>query len=241
MRIIRTADYKDMSRKAGNLILAQVAQNPNSVLGLATGSSPLGAYARVIHWFEKGDVDFTNVKAVNLDEYVGLGAGNDQSYAYFMRENLFKHINIKPENTNIPNGLEADAAKECARYDEVIRTCGGVDLQLLGLGQNGHIGFNEPSDIFPKGTHCVGLTESTINANMRFFASANDVPRKAYTMGIGGIMGAKQILIIASGKGKAEAVKQAFFGPITPQLPASVLQLHPHVTLVADEEALSLI
>lgn len=241
MRIISTKNYDDMSRKAGNLILAQVAQNPESVLGLATGSSPLGAYARVIHWFQKGDVDFSQVKSVNLDEYVGLSADNDQSYAYFMRENLFKHINIKPENTNVPNGLEADAEKECARYDEIIATCGGVDLQLLGLGQNGHIGFNEPCDEFVKNTHCVQLTESTINANMRFFASADDVPRKAYTMGIGGIMSAKQILIIASGKSKAEAVKQAFFGPIAPQLPASVLQLHPRVTLVADEEALSLI
>mgnify|MGYP000529642063 FL=1 len=188
---------------------------------------------------KKGDLDFSQVTSVNLDEYKGLDRKNDQSYYYFMHEHLFNHVNIKEENTNVPDGTQPDGEKECARYEELIRSLGGVDLQLLGLGHNGHIGFNEPADAFDKTTHCVDLTESTIEANKRFFASADEVPRQAYTMGIGTIMQAKKILIIVSGEDKADIVRDAFFGPVTPQVPASILQMHSDVTLVADEAALS--
>ena len=193
----------------------------------------------MIEWYNNGDLDFAEVKTANLDEYKGLTRDNDQSYYYFMHENLFKHVNIKEENTNIPDGTEPDAAKECARYEKVVHELGGVDLQLLGLGHNGHIGFNEPADEYPKETHIVDLQESTIEANKRFFASADEVPRQAYTMGIGTIMQAKKILIIVSGEDKADIVRDAFFGPVTPQVPASILQMHSDVTLVADEAALS--
>jgi glucosamine-6-phosphate deaminase len=240
VRIYRGKDYKDMSRKAANILSAQVILKPSSVLGLATGSSPLGVYKQLIEWFKKGDVDFSEVTTINLDEYKGLAPENPQSYRYFMNENFFGHINIRPENTNVPEGL-APEAEECARYDRVIRQAGGIDMQLLGLGHNGHIGFNEPGGAFDKDTHCVALTDSTIEANMRFFEKAEDVPRKAYTMGIRSIMQARRILVIASGENKSAIVKEAFFGPITPQVPASVLQLHNSVTLVGDEAALSMI
>ncbi len=241
MRIYKGKDYADMSRKAANIISAQVILKPNSVLGLATGSTPIGAYQQLIEWYNKGDLDFSEVVSVNLDEYKGLAPDNDQSYNYFMHHNLFDHINIKPENTHLPNGLETDIHKECARYDAVIHSTGGVDLQLLGIGHNGHIGFNEPREAFEKGTHCVELTESTIDANKRFFEKEEDVPRYAYTMGIKTIMQAKCILLVASGIGKAQIVRDAFFGPVTPLVPASVLQLHNNVILVGDEDALSLI
>ena len=239
MKIIEAKDYKDMSRKAANILSAQVIMKPDCVLGLATCSTPIGTYEKLVEWYEKGDLDFSKVTSVNLDEYKGLDRANDQSYYYFMHEHLFNHVNIKEENTNVPNGMEPDADKECARYEELIRSLGGVDLQLLGLGHNGHIGFNEPAEAFDKTTHCVDLTESTIEANKRFFASAEDVPRQAYTMGIGTIMQAKKILIIVSGEDKADIVRDAFFGPVTPQVPASILQMHSDVTLVADEAALS--
>ena len=239
MKIIEAKDYNDMSRKAANILSAQVIMKPDCVLGLATGSTPVGAYRQLVERFEKGDLDFSQVKSVNLDEYKGLERTNDQSYYYFMHENLFNHVNIKEENTNVPNGMEPDAEKECARYEALIDSLGGVDLQLLGLGHNGHIGFNEPAEAFDKATHCVNLTERTIEANKRFFASADDVPRQAYTMGIGTIMRAKKILIIVSGEDKAEIVRDAFFGPVTPKVPASILQMHPDVTLVADAAALS--
>ena len=209
------------------------------MLGLATGSTPIGLYKQLVEWFEKGDLDFSEVQTVNLDEYKGLNRENDQSYYYFMHDNLFNHINIPEENTHLPNGMEMDSEKECARYTKLIQSMGGVDLQLLGIGHNGHIGFNEPSESFDKDVHCVNLTQSTIEANKRFFASADDVPKQAYTMGIKTIMQAKKILIVANGEGKADIVRDAFFGPITPQVPASVLQLHDDVTLVADEAALS--
>ena len=241
MVIIRTKDYHDMSRKAANIISAQVILKPDCVLGLATGSSPIGTYQQLIRWYEKGDLDFSKVRTVNLDEYVGLDLSSDQSYVSFMRHNFFDHINIDFKNTNIPDGMEEDAAKECARYDEVIRKLGGVDLQLLGLGVNGHIGFNEPGRYFARGTHQVELTDITIQANKRFFPSEKDVPRKAYTMGIYDIIQAKRVVMVASGRNKAEAVKKSFFGPITPQVPASILQFHKDFTLVADEEALSLV
>ncbi|MDT3662799.1 MAG: glucosamine-6-phosphate deaminase [Anaerobiospirillum sp.] len=240
MRIYRANSYEELSRKAANIISAQVIIKPNSVLGLATGSSPIGTYKQLIEWYKKGDLDFAEVKSVNLDEYRGLGKESDQSYVYFMHHNFFDHINIKPENINIPDGKNPDAAAECARYDKVIEDLGGIDIQLLGIGRNGHIGFNEPGAAFEKDTHCVDLTESTIEANKRFFASADDVPRQAYTMGIRSIMHAKQVLLIASGKDKAEAIYKSFWGPVTPEVPASVLQLHQNVVLVADNDALSL-
>ena len=241
MRIYRATDYKDMSRKAANIISAQVIMKPNCVLGLATGSSPIGTYEQLVEWYKKGDLDFSEVKTANLDEYKGLDRTNDQSYYYFMNDHLFSKVNIDMANVNIPTGMEPDAEKECARYEAKIHSLGGVDLQLLGLGHNGHIGFNEPNSEFDKVTHCVDLTESTIEANKRFFASIDDVPRQAYTMGIKTIMQAKKILIVVSGEDKAEIVKKAFFGPITPEVPASVLQLHNDVTLVGDAAALSLI
>lgn len=239
MRVYRTKDYNDMSRKAANIISAQVILKPDCVLGLATGSSPIGTYKQLIEWYEKGDLDFSQVKSVNLDEYKGLTKENDQSYYYFMYNNLFKHINIDLNNTNVPDGTEPDSEQECSRYDKVIESVGGVDLQLLGLGHNGHIGFNEPEDTFPKLTHCVDLQESTIEANKRFFADVNDVPRQAYTMGIQTIMRARTILMVVSGEDKAQILHDALCGPITPHVPASILQLHNDVIIVADEAALS--
>lgn len=239
MKIIETKDYADMSRKAANIIAAQMIKKPECVLGLATGSSPIGTYDNLVAMYENGDLDFSGVTTVNLDEYKGLTRDNDQSYYYFMHEHLFDRVNIDADRTNVPNGMEADAEKECKRYEEFIKSLGGVDLQLLGLGHNGHIGFNEPAPVFDKETHCVNLTESTIEANKRFFASADDVPRQAYTMGIGTIMRAKKILLVASGEDKAEIVAKAFFGDVTPEVPASILQMHPDVTIVADAAALS--
>lgn len=239
MRIIVAKDYKDMSRKAANVISAQIITKPDCVLGLATGSSPIGLYDQLVEWYEKGDLDFSKVSSVNLDEYRGLDHSHDQSYYYFMHKHLFDHVNIDPANTNVPDGTEPDAEKESKRYEELIASYGGVDLQLLGLGHNGHIGFNEPADAFDKETHCVDLTESTIEANKRFFASADDVPKQAYTMGIGTIMKAKKILVVVSGEDKADIVAKAFCGEVTPQVPASILQFHQDVTVVLDEAAAS--
>ena len=239
MKIYKAKDYKDMSRKAANIISAQVIMKPNCVLGLATGSTPIGTYDQLVEWYNKGDLDFSEVTTVNLDEYKGLPRANDQIYYYFMHQHLFDRVNVDPERTNVPNGMEPDAEKECGRYEELIRSLGGVDLQLLGLGHNGHIGFNEPGEAFEKETHCVELTESTIEANKRFFASADDVPKQAYTMGIKTIMQAKKILIVVNGENKADIVERAFFGPVTPEVPASILQLHNDVTLVGDEAALA--
>ena len=228
-----------MSKKAANIIASQVVLKPDCVLGLATGSTPIGAYKNLVEKYEQGDLDFSQVTTVNLDEYKGLPRENDQSYYYFMHDNLFDHANVKPENTHLPDGTKEDANEECARYEELIRSLGGQDLQLLGLGHNGHIGFNEPDTVFEKTTHCVDLQESTIEANKRFFASADDVPKQAYTMGIGTIMQAKKILVVVSGEDKADTVAKAFFGPVTPEVPASILQFHKDVILVADEAALS--
>ncbi|MGN1167303.1 MAG: glucosamine-6-phosphate deaminase [Lachnospiraceae bacterium] len=239
MNICKAKDYKDMSRKAANIISAQVIMKPDCVLGLATGSSPIGTYAQLIEWYKKGDLDFSQVTSVNLDEYKGLGPESDQSYRYFMNTNFFDHINIDKARTFVPNGLEADSEKACTEYNETIEKLGGIDLQLLGLGHNGHIGFNEPADSFARFTHCINLTESTIEANKRFFESESDVPRQAYTMGVGNIMSAKKIVVVVSGKDKAEILKKVVYGPITPQVPASILQLHPDVVIVADEDAMS--
>lgn len=239
MRIIKAKDYEDLSRKAAGIISAQIIMKPECVLGLATGSTPIGTYKNLVESYEKGDLDFSGVTTVNLDEYRGLPKENDQSYYYFMNDNLFGHVNIDKSRTFLPDGTEADIDKACREYDSIIRATGGVDLQLLGLGHNGHIGFNEPGSEFDKETHCVNLSERTIQANKRFFASEADVPRQAYTMGIGTIMRADKILVVVSGADKADIVRDAFFGPVTPNVPASILQFHKNVTVVADEAALS--
>ena len=234
-------DYQDVSRKAANIMSAQIIMKPNAVLGLATGSTPVGLYKQLIEWYNKGDLDFSQITSVNLDEYKGLSGDNDQSYRYFMNTNLFDHVNIDKNKTYVPNGLEEDSDKACADYNEIIRSVGGIDIQLLGIGGNGHIGFNEPGEAFEKETHCVDLTESTIKANARFFEKVEDVPTQAYTMGIKNIMAAKKILLVATGSAKADALYKSLYGPITPNVPASILQLHQDVTVVADEDALSLI
>lgn len=241
MKIYSAQDYQSMSRKAANILSAHVILKPDSVLGLATGSTPIGMYKQLIEWYNKGDIDFSQVHTVNLDEYLGLAPTHDQSYRYFMQANLFDHVNVPPENTNVPNGLAPDPEAECARYNQVIADLGGIDVQVLGMGHNGHIGFNEPEEAFELETHVVDLTDNTIDANARFFASRDEVPRQAITMGIKSIMQARHILVVVSGKDKAEIVKRAFFGPVTPKVPASILQMHPHVSLVADEAALSLL
>lgn len=240
MKIIKAENYEKLSEKAAAVLAAQVISKPDSVLGLATGSTPVGAYGYLKKWYSQGILDFSEIKSVNLDEYKGLGPEDEQGYYYFMNQNLFKDINIKAENTFIPNGLEEDSSKVCAEYENTIKEAGGIDLQLLGLGHNGHIGFNEPADDFKASCHCVSLAESTIEANQRFFEKAEDVPRKAYTMGIGTIMKARKILMLVSGKEKAEILNQVVNGPVVPGVPASVLKLHPDVTIVADEDALSM-
>lgn len=241
MKIHAAKDYADLSRKAANIISAQVIMKPNAVLGLATGSTPVGAYRQLIEWYKKGDVNFSQVSSVNLDEYKGLSGEHDQSYRYFMNHNFFDHIDINRENTYIPNGLAMDAEKECRRYNNVIRFLGGIDLQLLGIGENGHIGFNEPGTAFEKETHLVTLTEHTREVNARFFTSLDEVPTHAFTMGIKSIMSAKKVLLLATGEKKAQTLYDSFFGPVIPGVPASILQLHNDCTVIADEAALSLI
>ena len=235
MKFITVDTYEKLSRQAANIISAQVILKPNSVLGLATGSSPLGTYKQLIEWYEKGDIDFSKVVSVNLDEYVGLDGTNEQSYRYFMNKNFFEHINIDMGNTFVPNGCAVDLAGEGKRYDEHIAELGGIDLQLLGIGLDGHIGFNEPDKYFVKSTHVVDLHESTIKANSRFFANIDEVPKRAITMGMVSIMQAKKILLIASGKEKRDILEKAFYGPITPEIPASILQLHPDITVIYSE------
>ncbi|MCL1798791.1 MAG: glucosamine-6-phosphate deaminase [Eggerthellaceae bacterium] len=241
MKVIVVKDYAAMSREAANVIAACVKENPACRLGLATGSTPEGLYAELVGDYKAGQLDFSQVTTFNLDEYRGLDNDHEQSYHYFMKKNLFDAVNIDPVRTHVPDGANPNAAVVCARYEAAIDAAGGIDLQLLGIGHNGHIGFNEPGTEFPKLTSCVDLAESTIFANSRLFSSADEVPRQAYTMGIGTIMKAKKILVVASGAGKATVVRNAFFGPVTPFVPASVLQLHHDVTLVVDEEAASLL
>lgn len=235
MKFIKVDSYEKLSRQAANIIAAQIISKPNSVLGLATGSSPLGTYAQLIEKCNNGDVDFSEVTSVNLDEYVGLTGDNDQSYRYFMDTNLFSKVNIRRDYTFVPNGCAEDLAKEGASYDKRICELGGIDLQLLGIGLDGHIGFNEPDDAFTKETHVVELDKSTIEANARFFESIDDVPKKAITMGMGAIMQAKKVLLIANGKNKEDILNKAFYGPITPTVPASILQLHPDLTVIYSE------
>ena len=234
MKYIVVNTYDELSNKAADLIAAQILVKPNCVLGLATGSSPVGTYKRLIEDNKAGKIDFSTVTSVNLDEYVGLDGSNDQSYRYFMNDNLFNHVNIDKAKTFVPNGCAADLAAEGAAYDAMIKELGGIDLQLLGIGLDGHIGFNEPDAYFTGPTHQVTLDESTIEANARFFASKDEVPTTAITMGMLSIMQAKKVLLIADGPAKQEAIEKSFFGPICPEVPASVLQLHPDLTVICN-------
>lgn len=239
MRFIMGKDYKDVSRKAANIVSAQIIMKPSCTLGLATGSSPIGTYEQLVNWYNKGDLDFSQVTTINLDEYRGLSGDHVQSYRYYMDSHLFNHVNINKNNTYVPNGLAQDCQVECKRYNGIIKQSGGIDLQLLGLGHNGHIGFNEPDEAFEKETHCVKLSENTIEANARLFDTLEEVPRYAFTMGIKSIMQAKKIVVIVAGEDKADIVKKAFFGSVTPKVPGSILQMHNDVTVVGDEAAFS--
>lgn len=236
MNYITVDSYKELSEKAANIIASVITLKPDCVLGLATGSSPVGTYDCLTEKYEKGMLDFSAVTSVNLDEYVGLDGENDQSYRYFMNKNLFDRVNIDKSRTFVPNGLAADPKAEGEAYDAHIKALGGTDIQLLGIGLDGHIGFNEPDDRFIPETHLVDLHESTIEANSRFFASREEVPTKAITMGMLSIMQAKRVLLIANGPKKKEIMEKAFFGPITPQVPASILQLHPDLTVIYCEK-----
>ena len=236
MKIVVTKDYEELSAKAAKIMLDVVKEDPYAVLGLATGTTPLGLYAHMIKDREKNGTSYAHVRTVNLDEYQGLPRTHTQSYAYFMRKNLFEGLKIDPENTNIENGMAADEEKECARYDALLERL-PRDIQLLGLGSNGHVAFNEPGTPFSSGTHVVTLAESTVKDNARLFSDISEVPRKAFTMGIRQIMQAKKILILASGANKADAVFKMVKGEVTEQVPASVLQLHPDCILIADKEA----
>ncbi|MDO5299294.1 MAG: glucosamine-6-phosphate deaminase [Clostridia bacterium] len=222
---------------AGMLIAAQITRKGDSVLGLATGSTPVPAYEKLVQWYQKGVIDFDRIRTFNLDEYVGIDHKNPLSYHAFMQEHLFSKVNLRPENVHLPSGHSAAAGKA---YDDAIRAAGGIDIQLLGIGRNGHIGFNEPAKEFTYGTHVVTLTQNTIEANARFFKSADEVPRQAISMGIGNIMAAKCVVLVATGESKAEAVYKTIRGPITPEVPASILQLHPCCVILTDREAGSL-
>lgn len=235
MKFITVKTYDELSILAADIIAEVVKAKKNAVLGLATGSSPVGAYKKLAEYNAKGELDFSSVTSVNLDEYEGLDGSNDQSYRYFMNENLFKNINIDVNKTYVPNGCASDLVEEGKNYDALIENLGGIDIQLLGIGLDGHIGFNEPDDVFTKETHPVELDPSTIEANARFFESIDDVPTRAITMGMGGIMSAKKVLLIANGAAKKDIVEKAFNGPITPKVPASILQLHPDVTVIFSE------
>jgi len=239
MRIVTVKDYEELSKKAANILASQITLKPNSVLGLATGSTPVGTYRELVRIYQEGDINFSEVVTFNLDEYYGLDKENPQSYYYFMMENLFSHVNINHNSIYIPDGRAESIENECTEYENKIRRAGGIDLQLLGIGRNGHIGFNEPDVKFEAQTHLVTLDEDTIEANSRFFASMEEVPRKAISMGIKTIMHSRKILLLASGEEKAETIKNMINGKITPELPASVLQLHPDVVVLLDEKAAS--
>ena len=241
MRIIVCKDYEEVSKKAAQMILSQVTLKPNSVLGLATGSTPIGMYENLVKFNKKGDIDFSEVRTFNLDEYYNLPKNNTQSYHYFMHKNLFDHININPANVHIPNGMTDDVNAECRRYDELIKEADGVDIQVLGIGNNAHIGFNEPTVSFEKGTHLVELEESTIEANSRFFDNIGDVPKKAITMGVGSIFKSRKIMLIATGENKAEAIYNTVYGKVVPEVPASILQFHSDIVLILDKEAAKLL
>ncbi len=239
--IIREAkDYNNMSRIGANIVSAQVILKKDSVLGLATGNTPIGVYKQLIKWNAKKDVDFSSVKTFNLDEYIGLSKENKNSYYSFMWSVFFKHINIERDNVYIPDGMAENISDECLSYESKIKQFGGIDLQVLGIGRNGHIGFNEPSDCFKRDTHAIDLTPSTVEANLSFFENAAKMPKSAITMGMGSIMRAKKILLLCSGKEKADVLNQAILGDIDPLIPASILQLHSDVTVVADAAALQI-
>lgn len=237
MQLFIEETYEDMSRRAADLIAAQLIVDPASTLGLATGSTPIGLYADLVEDFQADRISFEQVTTFNLDEYRGLSPEHDQSYRYFMQKNLFDHVDIDPEATSVPDGANPDAQAACESYEQAISEAGGIDLQLLGLGHNGHIGFNEPCDHFPVRTHEAALTESTRQANARFFASEAEVPAAAYTMGVGTVMAARRVLMIVTGADKADILRKAFLGPVTPWVPASILQFHPDVTLICDRAA----
>lgn len=240
MRIIVCDNYDLLSKKAAQIVGSQMILNPKSILGLATGSTPIGMYKNLIKMYEEGLIDFSKTTTFNLDEYYQLPINNDQSYHYFMDENLFNHININRENIHIPNGMADDIDAECVLYDKMIDD-NGIDIQILGIGNNAHIGFNEPTINFNKGTHMVTLDESTREANARFFNSIDEVPTKAITMGTGSIFKSKKILLLASGINKAEAIYNTVHGKVTPEVPSSILQFHKDVIIILDKEAASLL
>lgn len=241
MKIIKVENYEEMSRKAADIISSEMILNESTVLGLATGSTPIGMYKELIKDFKEGKIDFEKAKSFNLDEYVGLEKNDTNSYRYYMEENLFSHINIPKENTNIPDGTAENLESECKEYEERIAADGGIDIQVLGIGRNGHIGFNEPNGEFQCETHIVDLDEKTINDNARFFDSIEKVPRKAVSMGIKTIMKSRKILLLASGEEKAEAIYKTVNDQIDPSIPASILKLHSNVTIIVDEGAGKLI
>lgn len=241
MKIYIEENYEKMSKRAALIIASQVISKPDSVLGLATGSTPIGIYKELIEMYKRGEIDFSNITTFNLDEYYKLPIENENSYHYFMMDNLLNHINIKKENVNIPNGMTDNVEEECRMYEEKIRKAGGIDLQLLGIGANGHIGFNEPGDKISVDTNIVDLTEQTIKDNSRFFESEEEVPKKAITMGIGSIMRAKKVILVANGENKAEAIRDMTNGYIDTKVPASILQAHPDFTLIIDKAAAKLI
>lgn len=241
MKIIVTKDYEEMSEVAKNMIIDEVSKNRDIRLGLATGGTPLLTYKKIIEEYNQTNIDFSNVITFNLDEYVGLSPSDKNSYHYYMKNNLFNSLDIKKENTHIPNGIALDLKEECENYEKQIENLGGIDLQLLGIGKNAHIGFNEPFDVFASKTHVVELKSSTKKANAKYFEGEEQVPDRAISMGIGTIMRAKKIILLASGKSKAEAIKNTLLKDIDPKVPASILQLHPDVTFIIDEEAASLI
>lgn len=239
MRIVLSDTYRDMSRKAAYIVASQIILNPRSVLGLATGETPLGLYRMLISMYWAGDLDFSGITTFNLDEYQGLSEESPYSYHYYMKKSFFQHVNMKGDQWHIPRGTAENVEEECRLYDEAIEKAGGIDLQILGLGVDGHIGFNEPDGKFERGTHLVELQKSTIRANARFFPSPEEVPRFALSMGIKTIMKSKKILLLASGLSKADAIHEALRGEVIPELPASILQLHPDVTCILDRDAAS--
>ena len=241
MKLIKAKNPAEAGKLAADIFEEIIRNNPQCVLGLATGSTPLPLYRELIEREKAGKIDFSKVRSANLDEYKGLSGDHPQSYRYFMNTNLFDHISIDKANTIVPDGLAKDTKAMCDEYEKKIKALGGVDIQLLGIGHDGHIGFNEPCDYFPATTHEVKLEQMTREANKRFFASIDEVPTAAYTMGIGTVMAARKVLLIATGKDKAEIVKKSFFGPVTPQVPASILQFHHDVTVIVDEDAASLL
>ncbi len=234
MKVIKCKDYYNVSRQAANIISAQIIMKPNAVLGLATGSTPVGTYDQLVRWYDKGDLDFSEVTTVNLDEYRGLSGTHEQSYRYFMNKHLFDRVNVRKDHTFVPDGLGEPKAA-CAEYDRLIERLGGIDLQLLGIGNNGHIGFNEPDTAFETMVHIVDLKQSTVEANARFFRSIDEVPTQAITMGLKSIMQAKKILLVAAGKKKMDILQKSLYGPVTPDVPASILQLHPDLTVIYTE------